>query len=916
MGRHVEPADFEGTPFAGLRNLPTDFFTTEDHPAYFYEDEISKRPVTIPRELSDIAYPAHTASDANLLYTSDSRELGNKELPFYAMRHEVAESVRENPFTIIVAETGAGKSTQIAQILLNAGFDTIYQTQPRRAAARNVYQRIKEEIGLKLGAAEAADLVSYTTAGEREGPGGSRIKVLTDGLHLERDQLHGDGLGDNDVLVIDEVHEWNVSIEFMVAWAKKEVAKNPNLRVVLMSATTESETLADYLGETHEKRPAIIEVPGRTFDVDWHYRPDSTVVKEAVKAATTIYGNQLQGSDEPNGILVFEPGKREIQDTIEEIRRRLPPDVAKAAKIFPLHAKLSVAEQQAAFQNYPGVKIIVATNVAQTSLTIPDIKYVIDSGYQRRIELDDNGAQGLVLNPISQADCIQRAGRAGRVSDGTYILTRLDEKTDYTPFEKRDAYPMAEILRTDIVRNTLRIAGAGYNIAMLDFYHPVAPEIIDQAQTTLRTLGALDLDNDITELGKKMNQFPVCVTSARMMVEVGRFSENTRAYMAAVVAAKEAGGLPYFAYNAGRHWQSLTEESASDMLAQLDIFIAAQGMTEKEMKDYDLDVHNIERTREQYHKIATKVNAYQEKLLPPTLEEREDLRHCILAGSPTSIYIHQGSGNYRHLGDPDTLRQISNRSLVRSHPAALIGDRYRVEYYANGLRQEKHILENVTSATLSELGKVALGQTEWKSQGLSMRGGKFVDVRRLHLFGVDLGTAEEVLADPSPKLREAVIAHALEHAGPQQTKLRGIKKELERLARLAKDPVNQLTQDQLIQLVHDAAPEDVTDPAVIDNNLRLLMADRNLSLDSFVPAERRCRIEADAPAEIEAEGTAFKVSYQNSRPVVRHYHTRDIAGLHDEIFLPDGRQIWFAHERKRCSLVELQEKLGVSVYAH
>ncbi len=908
MGRYLGPADFEGMPIASLRNLPTDFFTPQE--LYFNEDETSLRPTPGAVRLDTNFDQTVGRSGLELSYSSETAELGNKDLPVFAYRHEIARAVTENPITIIVAETGAGKSTQVPQFLLDEGYSNVYLTQPRRAAARNVFERIRSEVGLVRGEHEAGSLISYRTAGERDGPDTAPVKVVTDGLHLMR-ELHNSGINERDVLIIDEVHEWNSNIEGMIAWVKKSIAQNPNLRVVVMSATMDAQGLANYFGEVCEEVPPIIEVPGRTFAVERREEPGSTVVEQALGCAKKLYDARL-GDDEPNGILIFEPGKREINDAIDEIRRGLPPEIAKVATILPLHAKLSVAEQQAAFRKYKGLKIVVATDVAQTSLTIPDIKYVIDSGLQRRMELDKEGAQGLVLNPISQADCNQRAGRAGRVSDGVYILTRLDTKADFVNHEGREKYPMAEILRTDLVRNTLKFAAADINIALLDFYHPLSHEAVEQAQATLRAMGALDIDNSITELGKRMNEFPVCVTSARMMVEVGRYSEQTRAYMAAIVASKEAGGLPYFAYNVGKRWKGLTEETTSDMLAQLDIFIATQSMSEKEMKDgYDLDTHNVVRAREQYRKIATKVRALQDTLPPPTPEEREDLKRCIITGLANSIYVHQGAGNYVQPGKSDNPRQISNRSVVHGRPAVIVGDKYRVEKFAGGLRVEQHILEHATAATLAELGRVAVGQTEWRSEGFAMRGGRFVDVRRLHLFGIDLGATEEIVAEPSPKLREAVIAHVLENAGTQQTRLRDIKRQLEELAHLAKDPVRKLTHDDIVRLVLEAAPEDITDPSIIENNLRLIIDRRNISLDSYISAERRARIVADAPGVIEAEGVTLGVAYQSTRPLVRHYIRREVAKLRDEVFLHDGRQVYFVHEGKKCTLVELQEKLGI-----
>jgi ATP-dependent helicase HrpA len=846
-----------------------------------------------------------------LAYSSETTELGNDTLPVFAYRKEIVDAVRDNPFTIVVAETGAGKSTQVPQFLLEEGWDKVYLTQPRRAAARNVFERIRSEIGDVRGEYKASDLVSYQTAGEREGSEEARIKVVTDGLHLVR-ELHDSGVTENEVLIIDEVHEWNANIEVLVAWVKKAIAEKPHLRVVVMSATMEADRLANYFADVCPRMPPIIEVPGRTYKVERSEKPDSTVAEEILKAAEKIHATQKTGNaEEQNGILLFASGKREINDDIDEAHRRLPADIAKVATILPLHAKLSPAEQQAALQGYPGVKIVVSTNLAQTSLTIPDIKYVIDPGTERRVELDQEGVQGLMLNNISQADCDQRAGRAGRVGDGFYILTRQDAKTPYVPYIARDKYPTPEILRTDIVRNTLRVAGVGLDLATLDLYHPVNISSVEKAQATLQTLGALDNDNRITSLGRRMDQFPVCASSGRMMVEADRYAERTRAYLSAIVAAKEVGGLQNFGYNVEKRWKDLTEETSSDLLSQLDMFIAIQDMTPSEMLDYDLDLQNVVRAREQYRKIAKLSGALREEaLLPPTLEEREDLRHCIYAGMITSIYTHSGGGLYEHVGSPETPREISNRSLVQGSPQVLVGDPYRVIQSKNGERVVRHILERVTKAGFADLGRAASQHITREPGGHKLRAGKFMERLDLSLFGVKLGVSEEVVAEPSPALREAVITHTLENAGPQQTKLRSIKKELEGLAHMAKG-VPQLTHDQIIELVRAAAPADVTDPSAIDNNLRAMIDAQGITLDKFVSPEQRKRIAANAPPELKIGDVTLEIVYRSARPLVRHFDPRDIEKLTDEIFLPDGRPVQFLHKGVPRNLMTLRKELRV-----
>jgi len=904
-----QEAVYGGVPLSGLRGLSPEFFDE-----YHIEDSTSFVPDSLLRE-AGVSYQ-HAIEEQlqlDLPYRSETQKtvkLGNDTLPVYGYRDEITRTVRDNIFTIISAETGAGKSTQVSQFLLEAGWNTVYQTQPRRPAAHNVHERVQSELVAKLGEG-AQELVSCQTAEGIVGSREAKIKVVTDGLQLARD-MHNSTTKEDKVIIIDEVHEWNSNIEVLVAWSKKQAAENPNLRFIFMSATMDANNLRDYLGDVTPTPPPIIEIPGRLHDIEKAEEPDSNVVNETIKAAEKLY---TDGDLASNGILVFMPGKREINDAIDEIRRRLPSHIANVATILPLHAKLSPKERQEAINPHAGIKIIVSTEVAQTSLTIPDIKYVIDSGLQRRMELDHEGVQGLILHEISRADCDQRAGRAGRVTDGFYILTKLDDKTLFTPYSNRQEFPTPEILRTDIVRNTLRVAGVGLDITDLDMFHPVDLIHTVRAQSILRTLGALDENGDITKLGERMNEFPLGVISAHMMVEASRYSEQTRAYMSAMVASREVGGLPYFAYNVGKRWHELTEDTTSDLLAQLDIFIATQGMTKQEMIEHDLDLQNIDRARELYLKIAKQagvLDAEYTQILPPTLQEREDLKRCIYASSITSMYEHKGGGKYTHIGELDSKREISKRSVVTGKPSVAIGTAYRVVVNTSEGQVERHIIENVTSATLAAIGEAAASLTEWRADDYAMRDGKFVQREKHFLGDLDLETFREVEAQPSQKLRQTIIAHVIENPGNQQIKLRKLKKDLERLDRIAKDPVQQLTHDNLIKLVEEATPDNVTDPSVVDNNLRILIEERNMSIDSFVSSERRERIVRDAPREVESNGVTLRVLYQKKHPVVGKYTREAIARLGSDIYLADGRQIRFLFEGKKISLLELREKLDIN----
>ena len=827
---------------------------------------------------------------------------GNKELPMYDYREQIVEAVADNPVTIVVSETGSGKSTQVPQFLFEAGHE-VFLTQPRRLPAREVSERIREEmqsVALDL----PADLVGYRTAEKNETSPNTRITVLTDGLRLVQD-LNGRDGSEREVLIIDEVHEWNANIEILVAWSKQMLKEKPDMRVVLMSATMEAQRIQNYFDDVTPLSPPIIEVPGRAYDVASSEAEKSTIVKETIRLA-------LEGKN----ILVFVPGKREIGDTIDELERLLPSELRTEMDILPLHSKLSDVEQRLATHSSGRQKIVVSTNVAQTSLTIPDIDAVVDSGLERRQEMNEAGVQGLMLRPISRADCMQRRGRAGRVKEGEYVLTRLNDDLGYVPFIQRDEYPVAEILRTDTSRHILRTAAVDVDFRRLDLFHPLKVHVIDRAEQYLSTLGALDSDRKVTRLGLRMNSFPVRPSLGRMLAEADQSSVEIRASLAGVAAAMEAGGLRYFGQDVGRRWKKLTNEELSDHVAELNIFAeVTNGMSRWRQVGYDLDIKNIERAKETYEKIARGMGIdYVKRLAPLTEEERTKVLHCVYAGFGDDIYRHVGEGKYRRVlnGDDDELRSLSNRSVVKSSPSLVVGAPYRFERKTHQGMEEKHIIGDVSAVpSVTALARAASHLCEWRPAGYVWRDG-LPRLREEEYFAgsYNLGNAREAIPDVSVELRSAIIQYAVEHPGSIQQMLRDIKGELEALQHLTKQPLAKLTHDMLLDYIGSAAPHNIDDPETIEIKLRERIQKERLSLDSFVDAATREQIKKNAPEYIQATNQiGFHIKYRSGTPFVTQYLPSDVAQLPGELYLPDGRHILFAHHGKRLSRMKLLEQL-------
>ena len=564
------------------------------------------------------------------------------DLPTREFASEIVNAIDENQVTILTAETGAGKSTQVPQYLAEHGYSRIIVTQPRILAARNLTLRVREEWA-ERNTEDSSEIIGYRTAHERDDSGKSKILYCTDGLQLVR-ELTGIGTNPGQILVLDEVHEWNENMEVLVAWAKKRVLEDPKFKVLVMSATFDVESLAEYFGGA-----AIFRIPGRHFEVK--KRTGEDILSELF----------IQLETPGRNILTFLPGKSEIQDVSDAIIKKA--DKA-GVPVIPLHSQLEMEEQQKAFGKYKNGKIILSTNIAQTSVTIDDIDMVIDSGLERRSEVR-NGVEGLFISQISQADCLQRAGRAGRTKPGEYILAAYDTMP-CLPFEERPEYPTPEILRKHIDRLTLRLANIGIDIEMLDFYHDPSKTAIKRAKRTLVALGALTKTGEITGIGREMERFPVQSNYARMLVEVGKYSAEVKAKLATIIAIAEIDGI----VKSGTlytGWRRFTSQTKSDLLAQYDVLLAIESgqIDEEKYEDLGIIYKNVLKARETEERLLRDLNVEKsgQKI---TKTEEESLMKSIVAGQIDQLWTLGDRRLYENIYNGDK-REISSGSVVKSY---------------------------------------------------------------------------------------------------------------------------------------------------------------------------------------------------------------------------------------------------------
>jgi ATP-dependent helicase HrpA len=426
------------------------------------------------------------------------------ELPVSERRDDIAAAIRAHPVVIVRGETGSGKTTQLPKICLELGRGArglIGHTQPRRIAARSVAARIAHELATELGQAVGYK-VRFT---DRTGPD-AYVKVMTDGILLaqtQRDRL----LAAYDTIIVDEAHERSLNVDFLLGYLKELLPRRPDLKVIVTSATLDAERFARHFGG--DVPAPVIEVSGRTYPVEIRYRPPATdedddeePLEEAVVAAAEDLWREGAGD-----ILVFLPGEREIRETADLARAsfaRRP--YASLVEVLPLYARLSVREQQRVFSGSRGRRIVLATNVAETSLTVPGIRYVIDSGLARirRYSLR-NKVTLLGIEKIAKGSAAQRAGRCGRTAPG--VCVRLYAEED---FAARPAFTDPEILRSSLAAVILRMAALDLpDVAAFPFLDPPAPRAIADGYQLLQELGAVDSERRLTALGRDLAQLPV-----------------------------------------------------------------------------------------------------------------------------------------------------------------------------------------------------------------------------------------------------------------------------------------------------------------------------------------------------------------------------------------------------------------------
>ncbi|MCC5857406.1 MAG: ATP-dependent RNA helicase HrpA [Ectothiorhodospiraceae bacterium] len=488
------------------------------------------------------------------------------DLPVVERRQDILRAIERHQVLVICGETGSGKSTQLPKLCLELGRGVdgmIGHTQPRRLAARSLAARVAEELHTGVGEAVGYK-VRFT---DRVGPR-THIKLLTDGMLLA--EIQGDPeLRQYDTLIIDEAHERSLNIDFLLGYLKRLLPRRPDLKLIITSATIDPQRFSRHFDDA-----PIIEVSGRTYPVEVRYRPlrsddEETRDRDMITAILDAVDELSRAG--PGDILVFLSGERDIREAAEALRKHHPPHT----EVLPLYARLSAAEQQRVFAPHPGRRIVLATNVAETSVTVPGIRYVVDTGVVRLSRYSyRTKVQRLPVEPISQASANQRAGRCGRVAPG--ICIRLYSEED---FLSRPAFTDPEILRTNLAAVILQMEAQGLgSVEDFPFVEPPDRRYINDGYKLLHELGAVDAHRRLLDLGRRLARLPVDPTVARMLLAGDREGALREVLViAAALSVQDPRERPLDARQAADQAHARWKDTHSDFSSYLKLWDDWQG---------------------------------------------------------------------------------------------------------------------------------------------------------------------------------------------------------------------------------------------------------------------------------------------------------------------------------------------------
>jgi ATP-dependent helicase HrpA len=693
------------------------------------------------------------------------------DLPVSERRDDIAKAIRENQVVVVAGETGSGKTTQLPKICLELGrgiHGTIGHTQPRRLAARTVGQRIADELHTPLGEAVGFTVRFTDRASDR-----TLVRLMTDGILLaevQRDRR----LLRYDTLILDEAHERSLNVDFLLGYLRELLPSRPDLKLIITSATIEPERFAAHFGGA-----PIVEVSGRTYPVEIRYRPlevpvarsddddpddpDHDVVRTQMRDQTEAIVDAIREleSEPPGDVLVFLSGEREIRDTAESLRD-LTNNPRKPTEVLPLYARLPTAEQQRVFAPHTGRRVVLATNVAETSLTVPGIRYVVDPGtarisrYSRRTKV-----QRLPIEPISQASAAQRAGRSGRTAPGVCI--RLYSEED---FAARPRYTDPEILRTNLGAVILQMAALKLgDVEEFGFLDPPDKRSIRDGVVLLQELGAFDTHGKITDVGRRLAQLPVDPRLGRMILQAdAEGCVREVLVLAAALSIPDPRERPADREEAARQKHARFADEHSDFISYLNLWrylseqrkelsgSAFRRMCREEFLHY-LRIREWQDLTGQLRSIARELGIReQDEPADPT-----SVHSALVAGLLSHIGIREGESR-DYLGARNSRFVLAPGSVLTKRPPHWIVVADLVETSRLYGRIAARIAPEAVERVAGHLVQRTYSEPHWDAQR-----GAVMAYERVTLYGLPLVARRRInYAQIEPELaRELFIRHAL-----------------------------------------------------------------------------------------------------------------------------------------------------------
>ncbi|MBB4893864.1 ATP-dependent helicase HrpA [Streptomyces olivoverticillatus] len=682
-----------------------------------------------------------------------------EQLPVSQKKDEILEAIRDHQVVIVAGETGSGKTTQIPKICLELGRGIkglIGHTQPRRIAARTVAERVAEELRTPLGEA-----VGWKVRFTDQVGGRTMVKLMTDGILLAEIQTDRE-LRQYDTIIIDEAHERSLNIDFILGYLAQLLPRRPDLKVVITSATIDPERFSRHFGDA-----PIVEVSGRTYPVEVRYRPlleeDASDSDRDQITAICDAVDELQ-KEGPGDVLVFLSGEREIRDTADALEKKK----YRFTEVLPLYARLSHAEQHRVFQRHTGRRIVLATNVAETSLTVPGIRYVIDPGFARISRYSHRTkVQRLPIEPVSQASANQRKGRCGRTSDG--ICIRLYSEDD---FLSRPEFTDAEILRTNLASVILQMTAAGLgDIEKFPFIDPPDRRNIKDGVDLLQELGALDPQQKdpkkrLTPMGRQLSQLPVDPRLARMVLEADR-NGCVREVMviAAALSIQDPRERPSDKQQQADQQHARFKDETSDFLAFLNLwrYVREQQKTlsssafRRMCKSEYLNYLRIREWQDIYYQLRTVaktmgIHLAEEEAAP------ERVHQSLLSGLLSHIGLKDAEKNNEYVGARSAKFAVFPGSALFKKPPRWVMSAELVETSRLWARVNARIEPEWVEPLAQHLVKRTYSEPHWEQKQAAV-----MAYERVTLYGVPIVAQRKVnygRIDPETS-RELFIRNAL-----------------------------------------------------------------------------------------------------------------------------------------------------------